>query len=307
ATTLSGGSRYTLNHAVQIKRQPGSSFKPFIYASAMLNGMTPESTVESGPFSYTLPSGGVWSPSGSSSGPISLANALRYSINTVAARLITKHTSPSEVIALAHRMGIKTALDPFPTLALGAEEVTPLEMTSAFGTFLNHGINVEPSFIQRIEDKRGKLIYQKSRVLELVDALNPGIAKSMIKMMRGVVAGGTAQSIKSYYPYFASGKTGTTNNYTDAWFVGLTCQLSAGVWVGFDDQRIKFTGWYGQGGKAAAPIWGRMMQKIYNTPGIRYREKYCFGCSSQDSIEVFSGPGPVIENELPKLPTETND
>ncbi|MGA1415256.1 MAG: transglycosylase domain-containing protein, partial [Candidatus Kapaibacteriota bacterium] len=126
ATALSGGSRYTLNHAVQIKRQPGSSFKPFVYASAMLNGLTPDSTIESGPFTYTLPSGGVWSPSGSSSGRISLSSALRYSINTVAARLITEHTSPSEVIALAHRMGIKTELDPFPTLALGAEEVTPL-------------------------------------------------------------------------------------------------------------------------------------------------------------------------------------
>ncbi|MFM7339304.1 MAG: penicillin-binding protein 1A [Bacteroidota bacterium] len=306
-TALSGGSRYTLNHAVQIKRQPGSSFKPFVYASAMLNGMTPESTVESGPFSYTLPSGGVWSPSGSSSGPISLANALRYSINTVAARLITEHTSPSEVIALAHRMGIKTSLDPFPTLALGAEEVTPLEMTSAFGTFLNHGINVEPSFIQRIEDKRGKLIYQKSRVLELVDALNPGIAKSMIKMMRGVVTGGTANSIKNYYSYDAAGKTGTTNNYADAWFVGFTPQLTAGVWVGFDDQRIKFTGWYGQGGKAAAPIWGRMMQKVYNTPGIRYRERRFSGIASPDSTELPSDGESTIENRIPTKTTATSD
>ena len=307
ATTLSGGSRYTLNHAVQIKRQPGSSFKPFIYASAMLNGMTPESTVESGPFSYTLPSGGVWSPSGSSSGPISLANALRYSINTVAARLITEHTSPSEVIALAHRMGIKTSLDPFPTLALGAEEVTPLEMTSAFGTFLNHGINVEPSFIQRIEDKRGKLIYQKSRVLELVDALNPGIAKSMIKMMRGVVTGGTASSVKNYFSYDAAGKTGTTNNYADAWFVGFTPQLTAGVWVGFDDQRIKFTGWYGQGGKAAAPIWGRMMQKVYNTPGIRYRERRFSGIVSPDSTELPSGAELPVENRIPTKTTSTSE
>ncbi|NBP65804.1 MAG: PBP1A family penicillin-binding protein [Bacteroidetes bacterium] len=306
-TALSGGSRYTLNHAVQIKRQPGSSFKPFVYASAMLNGLTPESSIESGPFTYTLPSGGVWSPSGSSSGPISLANALRYSINTVAARLITEHTSPSEVIALAHRMGIKTSLDPFPTLALGAEEVTPLEMTSAFGTFLNHGINVEPSFIQRIEDKRGKLIYQKSRVLELVDALNPGIAKSMIKMMRGVVTGGTASSVKNYFSYDAAGKTGTTNNYADAWFVGFTPQLTAGVWVGFDDQRIKFTGWYGQGGKAAAPIWGRMMQKVYNTPGIRYRERRFSGIVSPDSTELPSGAELPVENRIPTKTTSTSE
>ncbi|MFN4817791.1 MAG: penicillin-binding protein 1A [Ignavibacteria bacterium] len=293
---LSGDSRYTLNHAVQIKRQPGSSFKPFVYASAMLNGMTPESQVESGPFEYALPSGGVWKPSGSSSGPISLAGGLRYSINTVAARLITEHTSPHEVIGLAHRMGIKSELDPFPTLALGAEEVTPLEMTSAFGTFLNHGISVEPTFIQRIEDKRGKLIYQQSRVIELVDALNPKIAINMIKMMRGVVTGGTATSIKSYFSYDAAGKTGTTNDYADAWFVGLTPQLTAGVWVGFDDRRIKFTGWYGQGGKAAAPIWGRMMQKVYSTPGISYRKK-SFGLTPVDSSEISDGD--FQENKVP--------
>ncbi len=296
---MSGDSRYTLNHAVQIKRQPGSSFKPFVYASAMLNGLTPESTIESGSFSYTLPSGEVWSPSGSSSGPISLAGGLRYSINTVAARLITEHTSPSEVIALAHRMGIKSDLDPFPTLALGAEEVTPLEMTSAFGTFLNHGISIEPVFIQRIEDKRGKIIYQRSRQVDLVDALRPDIAKAMVKMMRGVVTGGTASSIRSFFPYDAAGKTGTTNDYADAWFVGLTPQLAAGVWVGFDDRRIKFTGWYGQGGKAAAPIWGRMMKKIYSQPGMPYRLK-SFGFTPADSSEIIDSKEMIEENTIPK-------
>ena len=295
---MSGDSRYTLNHAVQIKRQPGSSFKPFVYASAMMNGLTPESSIESGAFSYTLPSGEVWSPSGSSSGPISLAGGLRYSINTVAARLITEHTSPSEVIALAHRMGIKSDLDPFPTLALGAEEVTPLEMTSAFGTFLNHGISIEPVFIQRIEDKRGKIIYQRSRQVELVDALRPDIAKDMVKMMRGVVTGGTASSIRSFFPYDAAGKTGTTNDYADAWFVGLTPQLAAGVWVGFDDRRIKFTGWYGQGGKAAAPIWGRMMKKIYSQPGIQYRLK-SFGFTPADSTEIIDAKEMIEENTIP--------
>ncbi len=302
---LAGDSRYTLNHAVQIKRQPGSSFKPFVYASAMINGLTPESVIESGPFSYTLPSGGVWSPSGSSSGPISLAGGLRYSINTVAARLITEHTSPSEVIALSHRMGIKSELDAFPTLALGAEEVTPLEMTSAFGTFLNHGISIDPVYIQRIEDKRGKVIYQRSRHINLVDALRPDIAKAMVKMMRGVVTGGTASSIRSFFSYDAAGKTGTTNDYADAWFVGLTPQLAAGVWVGFDDRRIKFTGWYGQGGKAAAPIWGRMMQKVYSKPGMQYRLKR-FGFTPADSSEMSDSKELIEENTIPKKLQDKN-
>ena len=118
-------------------------------------------------------------------------------------------------------------------------------------------------------------------------------------MMRGVVTGGTASSIRSFFPYDAAGKTGTTNDYADAWFVGLTPQLSAGVWVGFDDRRIKFTGWYGQGGKAAAPIWGRMMKKIYTQPGIQYRLK-SFGFTPADSSEIIDSKELIQENAIPK-------
>lgn len=163
--TYTEEARYALNHAVQIKRQPGSSFKPFVYASAMINGVTPSTMIESGPFSYTLPSGRIWSPSGSGSGPVPLSTGLKYSINTVAARLITEYTSPSEVIALAHRMGIKSKLDPYPTLALGAEEITPLEITSAFGTFLNQGISIDPIIITKIEDRRGNILYERKKTI----------------------------------------------------------------------------------------------------------------------------------------------
>jgi penicillin-binding protein 1A len=306
--TYTEEARYALNHAVQIKRQPGSSFKPFVYASAMINGVTPETMIESGPFSYTLPSGRIWSPSGSGSGPVPLSTGLKYSINTVAARLITEYTSPSEVIALAHRMGIKSTLDPYPTLALGAEEITPLEITSAFGTFLNQGISIDPIIITKIEDRRGNILYERKKQLQLTDALQPSIAKAMVKMMRGVVQGGTAASVKEFYPFEAAGKTGTTNDYADAWFIGLTPQLAAGVWVGFDDRRIKFTGWYAQGGKAAAPIWGRMMGKIYRDPSIGYRQtSFGFEPSEQDSLDVLSAGQLPIENRIPEPPKNNEE
>jgi penicillin-binding protein 1A len=306
--TYTEEARYALNHAVQIKRQPGSSFKPFVYASAMINGVTPETMIESGPFSYTLPSGRIWSPSGSGSGLVPLSTGLKYSINTVAARLITEYTSPSEVIALAHRMGIKSTLDPYPTLALGAEEITPLEITSAFGTFLNQGISIDPIIITKIEDRRGNILYERKKQLQLTDALQPSIAKAMVKMMRGVVQGGTAASVKEFYPFEAAGKTGTTNDYADAWFIGLTPQLAAGVWVGFDDRRIKFTGWYAQGGKAAAPIWGRMMGKIYRDPSIGYRQtSFGFEPSEQDSLDVLSAGQLPIENRIPEPPKNNEE
>jgi penicillin-binding protein 1A len=130
----------------------------------------------------------------------------------------------------------------------------------------------------------------------------------MVKMMRGVVQGGTAASVKEFYPFEAAGKTGTTNDYADAWFIGLTPQLAAGVWVGFDDRRIKFTGWYAQGGKAAAPIWGRMMGKIYRDPSIGYRQtSFGFEPSEQDSLDVLS-PGQLpMENRIPELPKNNEE
>jgi penicillin-binding protein 1A len=205
-------------------------------------------------------------------------------------------------------MGIKSTLDPYPTLALGAEEITPLEITSAFGTFLNQGISIDPIIITKIEDRRGNILYERKKQLQLTDALQPSIAKAMVKMMRGVVQGGTAASVKEFYPFEAAGKTGTTNDYADAWFIGLTPQLAAGVWVGFDDRRIKFTGWYAQGGKAAAPIWGRMMGKIYRDPSIGYRQtSFGFEPSEQDSLDVLSAGQLPIENRIPEPPKNNEE
>ncbi len=270
------GAKYSLNHCTEVRRQPGSSFKPFVYASAIAtNHLSPESLVESGPFSYKLSSGDVWSPKGARDhgGPLSLTTALKFSVNTVAARLITQYTSPDRVVSLARRMGISTPMDPFPALALGVAEVYPIDITSAYGTLVNQGISVQPVAILRIEDRHGTVLYENKLPSGPVDALDPKICSQMVTMMRGVVDGGTASTVRKYFRYDAAGKTGTTNDYADAWFVGFTPQLVAGVWLGFDDHRIKFTGTYGMGGKAAAPIWGRLMGKVYNDPRTGYTEK----------------------------------
>lgn len=306
-------SRYTLNRVTQIRRQPGSSFKPFVYAAALDAGLTPYSSVESGSLSYKLPTGRSWEVAGTSNGggPISLATALKFSINTVAARLITDFVTPTAVMRLAKRCGIKSDLMAVPSLALGSGEVSPMEMITAFTVFPNEGMSVEPYAIERIEDRFGNVLYDHAKQgLTISDAMNPRVAKQMTGMMRNVVNSGTAGRVRNWFPYEAAGKTGTTNDFADAWFVGYTPQLVAGVWTGFDDQRIKFTGWYGQGGSAAAPIWARFMQKVYKDPLLQYDAKRRFkgvenigaGTISKEGDETDDdggGGGVPLENTVP--------
>ena len=270
-------AKYSLNHAVQIRRQPGSSFKPFTYACALEEGLTPESMIESGPYTYKVNEDETWSPASSekySGGPVSLTTGLAASINTVAARLITQVTKPQNVVEKAHLMGIESPLKAVPALSLGAGgEVTPLELTSAFGTFANEGLYVHPYSIMKIEDQYGNDIPMETNK-EIRDALDPKIARKMTEMLETVIQSGTAYTIKNMCSGFdAAGKTGTTNDYADAWFVGFTPQLAAGVWVGFDDRRITFTGGYGYAAKAAAPVWGMMMKKIYADPRLPYKQR----------------------------------
>jgi penicillin-binding protein 1A len=254
--------KYGLNHVTQIKRQPGSSFKPFVYTTALENGYSPGYSISNDPLTVTI-GGRPWSPKGGGTGgSVTLREAIAHSINIVAVRTAMEIAPIDQVIRLAIKMGIKSQLPNVLSLALGVGEVSPLEMTSAFGSYPNLGIWVEPIAITRIEDRFGNLI--EEIVPESREVLSEGVAFMMSDMMQDVVDYGTAASIRSFFTRPAAGKTGTTQDFTDAWFVGFTPQLVAGVWVGFDDQRIKFGGWYGQGGKAAAPIWGRFMKLIYD-------------------------------------------
>ncbi|MDQ1265482.1 MAG: penicillin-binding protein, partial [Bacteroidota bacterium] len=241
--------KYSLNHATQIQRQAGSSFKPYVYAIALQSGMTPQSMVDCGPFSYTLNTGEVWAPRGTckdGESPISLYNALRLSINTVAARLITivkpDEINPSRVITLVRSLGIKSKLHAVPAIALGAGgEVTPLEMISAYTAFDNNGLYFEPYFYTKIEDHFGNNLYQQKEVKKVSDALPKSETHTLTRMLQAVVDAGTGSKVREYFTGIeAAGKTGTTNESADAWFIGYTPQLVAGIWVGFDDRRVTF-------------------------------------------------------------------
>jgi penicillin-binding protein 1A len=249
-----------LNHATSIRRQPGSSFKPFVYTVAIDNGYFPAYTILNQKFNYK-----GWSPSNSDGeygGYVTMREALAKSINVVAGRMTTSDIAlPKEVVQYAHKMGIKSDLDPVPSIALGTSGVTPLEMTSAYGTLDNHGVHVDPIGILKVEDRYGITIGQYTP--NYTEAISPQTAAIVINMMQDVINYGTGAGVRRYFFRPAAGKTGTTQDFSDAWFVGFTPQLSAGVWVGFDDHRIKFTDWYGQGADAALPIWAKFMAQTY--------------------------------------------
>lgn len=250
-----------LNHVTGIRRQPGSSFKPLVYATAISNGYTPAYTLLNQQFNYN-----GWSPKNASDdygGYTTLRNALANSINVVAGRMtISNIAPPKQVVKIANRLGIKNAsFAPYPSIALGTTEVVPLELVSAYGVFANKGVHIEPIPVTRIEDRNGILIAEF--VPEYTEAISPETAAIMADMMQDVINYGTAGGVRRYFHRPAAGKTGTTQNFSDAWFVGYTPQLVAGVWVGFDDHRVKFTNWYGQGAKAAMPIWAKFMESTY--------------------------------------------
>jgi penicillin-binding protein 1A len=264
--------KYGLNHVTQIKRQPGSSFKPFVYATAIDNGYSPAYNISNDPLTVMV-GGRPWTPKGGGTGGyVSMRTGIQHSINIVAVRVAMELAPMEQVIRLAHKMGIQSELPNVLSLALGVGEVSPLEMTNAFGVFANEGIWVEPIAITKIEDRFGNII--EEILPETRESLSEGTAYIMADMMEDVVDGGTASSIRQFFHRPCAGKTGTTQDFTDAWFVGFTPQIVAGVWVGFDDPRIKFGGWYGQGGKAAAPIWGRFMKKVYDDDETTMELKY---------------------------------
>lgn len=254
-----------LNHVTGIKRQPGSSFKPFVYATAIENGYFPAYTVLNQKFDYN-----GWSPSNSDneySGYETLRWGLANSVNVIAGRLtISNMAPPYQVVRLAQRMGIKSYLEAYPSIALGTVEVSPLEMVSAYGTFVNQGVHVEPISILKIEDRNGILIDEFKP--ESVQSISPQTSSIMIDMMSDVVNYGTGAGVRRYFQFPAAGKTGTTQKFSDAWFVGVTPDLVAGAWVGFDDHRVKFTNWYGQGARAALPIWAMFMEGAYKELNI---------------------------------------
>jgi penicillin-binding protein 1A len=261
--------KYGLNHVTQIHRQPGSAFKPFVYTVALDNGYPACYEVLNQPVTIPMPDGTRWAPENFErdiGGRYTLREALKHSINLVTVRVILEIAPAAQVSVYAHRMGITSPVPAYESLALGTAEVSPLELTSAYGVYDNEGVLVSPIAILRIEDNDGNVIEDNSP--DKKEVLSKETAYLMTDLMKGVVNSGTGTRVRSYFSGACAGKTGTTNEYADAWFVGFTPQLVAGVWVGFDDARIRFTTSDGQGGRAAAPIFGLFMQKTYEDPDI---------------------------------------
>ncbi|NUN69104.1 MAG: PBP1A family penicillin-binding protein [Bacteroidetes bacterium] len=267
--------RYGLNHVTQIRRQPGSSFKPFVYTVAIDNGYPPSYELNNQPITINMEDGTEWRPQnfeGDVGGKSTMRSALTNSLNLVTVRVITDLVTPDQVVEYATRLGIKSPIPPYYSISLGTAQVTPLEMTSAFGVFANEGVLVEPNSILRIEDKDGNVI--EENIPERKEVLSKETAYIMTNMMEDVINLGSGLRIRNFFHYPAAGKTGTTQDYADAWFVGYTPQLAAGAWVGFDDQSVNFNSADGQGGRAAAPLFGRFMKYVYEDKTIPITQPY---------------------------------
>ena len=294
-----------LNHVTGIKRQPGSSFKPFTYITAIDNGYFPAYTLLNQKFNYK-----GWSPDNAGveyGGYITLREALANSVNVIAGRMtISDIAPPYQVVRVAKKMGINSPLQPYPSIALGTSEVSPLELTSAFGTMDNNGVHVDPISILKIENRNGIMIDQFNP--EYNEAISPQTASVITDMLQGVVNYGTGAGLRKWFHRPAAGKTGTTQNFSDAWFVGYTPQLVAGCWVGFDDHRVKFTNWYGQGAKAAGPIWAMFMDGVYKqldlplkyfelSPGVVSTE-FCKESMDRGDTKIASSGCPVVITDI---------
>jgi membrane carboxypeptidase/penicillin-binding protein len=260
-------ARSKFNRAVQALRQPGSSFKPIVYLTALERGRTPSDIIVDEPTTFLIDprTEQTWTPKNFSAdhkGPMTLRRALEASINVVAAKLIDQ-IGPRAVIETSRRLGIMAQLHPYPALALGSSEVPLIEMTSAYGTFANRGYRVDPIFVTKVLDRDGNVL--EENVPRARQVLGEDVTYVLVSMMQGVVERGTATAARALGRPLA-GKTGTTNDSTDALFVGFSPSLTAGVWVGYDENR-KSIGRNETGGRAALPIWIEFMQEaLKDTP-----------------------------------------
>jgi len=267
---------FKFDHVKQGKRQPGSTFKPFVYAAAIENGYSPCYSVIDQPVEVYIPGQPAWSPSNAdgkfSYEKMTIRKAMAQSINSVTAYMMKK-LSPKIVIETARRLGITSDLEEVPSLALGVNDVTVFEMVGAFGTFVNKGEHTTPYYIDRIEDKNGNVIQQFTPRKK--PAMSEEHAYLMTYMLRGGFEeeDGTSQGV----PWTLregnelGGKTGTTQNASDGWYMGISKDLVSGTWVGGDDRAIHFRSWTaGQGSKTARPIWVKYMAKVYGDPSLGY-------------------------------------
>ncbi len=272
-----GGINYNhfkYDHVKQSKRQVGSTFKPFVYVEAMDDmGYTPCTKIANIPVTIELADGTTWQPSHSGKDEIvgemiTLKKALALSLNYVTARLM-KEIGPHAVVEIAKRMGIESELPVVYSLCLGSADLSVYEMVGALNTFANKGLYIEPVFLTRIEDKMGNVI--ETFTPETNEAVNEITAYKMIELLKGVVQSGTGSRLRHTYNFTnpIAGKTGTSNNNSDGWFIGLTPDLVSGIWVGCQDRAAHFRSTsLGQGANMSLPIWAIYMKKIYEDKSL---------------------------------------
>jgi len=313
-----GGINYKhfqYDHVQQGARQVGSTFKPFVYATAIEQlHVSPCDSIVDEPFSMPKGKYGIdadWHPQNSNGqfqGMVTLKKALAYSINTVSAKLIDR-VGPKAVVDMTHKLGVTSKIPEQPAIALGAVEITVSDMVAAYSTFANQGVYIKPMVITKIEDKSGVILDQTETVTK--DVMSKDIAYAVIKLLEGVTetgsgarlkwggAGGTGYNRMTGYPYKiinpVAGKTGTTQNQSDGWFMGMVPNLATGVWVGNEDRSAHFKSLvYGQGATMALPIWGLFMKKCYADDSMTYKiSEKPFERPANLSIKVDCGRAPV--------------
>jgi penicillin-binding protein 1A len=256
--------RREFNRAFYARRQPGSAFKPFVYAAALAAGYGPATPVDDDPVEVEI-GRTVWQPAnynGSYAGRVTFARALMLSANAATVR-VSRAVGEKAVIAAARRNGISSPLTPVPSIALGAEGVTPVELVAAYAPFANGGIRVKPRLVTRIEAPDGTLLWSTENVRTA--AMDPKDAYEITQMLQGVVNYGTGKAVRDMGVQGAvAGKTGTTNEGNDVWFVGYTPTLVAGIWFGYDTPRqISYNP---SGGRLAAPAWAEFYQSGWHEP-----------------------------------------
>lgn len=270
---------FKYDHVIVSKRQVGSLFKPFVYSLAMQEGWSPCRKIPNVPVVFELPEGGTWSPKNSDAkygGEMTLIEALATSTNCVTA-YIMKQFGPQSVVNIARKMGITSDVPAVPSICLGTADISLYEMTGAFATFANKGVWIEPILITRIEDENGTVL--EEFVPKQNEAVSEQTAYLTQYLLRGVTAHGTALRLRGsrYEGGFSNeiaGKTGTTQNQSDGWFIGLVPDLVTGVWVGCEDRSVHFRSTnLGQGANMALPIWAWYMKSVYKdkTLGITTR------------------------------------
>jgi penicillin-binding protein 1A len=261
---------FKFDHVRQGKRQPGSTFKAFVYGLAMENNYSPCHKEKDISPQFDIPGQPPWYPLNAEGNrgtgkEMTIRQAMAQSINSITAIMMQK-LGEENVVEFAHRVGIESKLDAVPSLCLGTSDVSLFEMVGAYSTFVNGGINTEPFFITRIEDKNGNVI--ENFVPKTKQAIDEQTAYKMVYMLRGGAEerGGTSLGLSPELrrDNEIGGKTGTTNDASDGWYIGLTHNLVTGVWVGGDERAIHFPSWdFGQGGRTARPIWDKFMMKVY--------------------------------------------